>query len=468
MTRARYAGLAGTALLAAGAYAAGALPYTDPAVAVRRSGLWHADPRYQIGLAAWLAGTVLLAAVWWRLGGELRREAPPARWVLTTGAVWALPLLVAPPLGSRDVYAYACQGAGYLTGHDPYAVGAAGGGCRWLSSVPELWHDTPAPYGPLAVAISAGAAAPGRLLVAVGLLRAVALVGVILLGGYAVRLANACGVDAARAAWLGVITPVVAVHAVGGAHNDALLAGLVVAGLATATRNTPRAAVAAGVLFGCACAVKVTALVALPFAVLLLARPLWRVALPAVVATFAALSLVTGLDLGWLGALSGTGSLVQWTSLPTGLGMAMGYLLRALGAPAAYEESVLVARALGLAVLVGLLVGLWLRARRQAASSPRAVVLACGAALAATAVLSPVFYPWYAVLPLAVLACSTVDDRVRRWCAIATVLLAFLVLPYGLGLAVLTKLPGALLDAGLVIALAVAAVRRAGPTPTTS
>jgi len=55
---------------------------------------------------------------------------------------------------------------------------------------------------------------------------------------------------------------------VSGVHNDALLAGLVVAGLAYAA--TGRFGLRAGVLLGLALAVKVTALVAVPFAVLLI------------------------------------------------------------------------------------------------------------------------------------------------------------------------------------------------------
>lgn len=456
----RYAGLGATALLAAGAYAAGALPGSDPAVAVRRSGLWHADPRYLAGLAAWLAGAVLLSVVWWRL----RKVTATLRWVLVTGALWALPLAVAPPLGSRDVYAYACQGAIYVNGHDPYTVGAAGGGCAWLSAVPELWHDTPTPYGPLAVLTSAAAALSGHLLVAVGLLRLVAVIGITIMVRYGVNLARLCGVDTAVAARLGMVTPVVALHGLSGAHNDALLAGLLVAALATAAaRHTGRA----GVLIGLAVAVKVTAVVALPFAVLLVARdPDWRriarsTALIGAGATaaFAVLSLLAGLDLGWTRGLTRTGALVQWTSLPTGVGMAVGYLFRALGVPTAYDEAVTAARALGLAVLAGVLVLLWWRARREM-SSTRAVVVACGAALAAVTVLAPVFYPWYAIAPLAVLAVSTVDERVRRWLAVATIVMVFLVLPYGLGIAVLTKLPGALLDAALVVGLAVLAWHR--------
>jgi len=409
------------------------------------------------------------------------------------GGLAALLLLVAPPLGSRDVYAYACHGALVLAGHDPYAVGAAAG-CPWADAVPQLWRDTPAPYGPVAIAASTGVAALARalpvapdaqLLVAVGLLRALALAGVAMMAWYGARLAARIGGDPVVAVWLGAVTPLVAVHAVSGAHNDALVAGLVLAALSAAlstaagTRPQPqaRAALLAGVLLGLAAAVKVTAVVAVPFAVLLaasagrcpsrggapsppaaLARA-GALVLGAGALAFAAASTAlaalpgVGPGLGWVAALGRTGSLVQWTSLPTGVGMAAGYALRALGWPQAYEEAVAVARALGLAALAAVLVVLWWRAWRVAAGA-REVVAAGGVAMAATAVLGPVFYPWYALAPLAVLAACTVDDRARRWLAALTAALTLLVLPFGLGLAVLTKLPGALLDVLAVIAVA--------------
>ncbi|HYN92575.1 MAG TPA: hypothetical protein VES42_01840, partial [Pilimelia sp.] len=57
-TRLRYGGLAGAALLAAGAYGAGALPGADPARSVRTG---VADPaRYGAGLAACVLGVLLL------------------------------------------------------------------------------------------------------------------------------------------------------------------------------------------------------------------------------------------------------------------------------------------------------------------------------------------------------------------------------------------------------------------------
>ena len=94
------------------------------------------------------------------------------------------------------------------------------------------------------------------------------------------------------------------------------------------------------------------------------------------------------------------------------------------------------------------------------------MVAACGWVLAATALLGPVFYPWYALAPLAVLACAASGwERAR---AVAVIVLTFLVLPNGLGVAVLTKGPGAFLALAAIIALLTWGVRaaRAGPTAT--
>jgi hypothetical protein len=150
--------------------------------------------------------------------------------------------------------------------------------------------------------------------------------------------------------------------------------------------------------------------------------------------------------------------------------MAAGYLLRAAGRPDLAPVALAGARAVGLAVLAAGLVALWFAARRRA-TQPRAVVLAAGAALAATALLSPVFFPWYALVPLAVLGCCPMDERTRRRLALGVLGLALLVLPDGTGLAALTKPVGAFADLVLVSVLVIWAARRylghrARPRPT--
>jgi hypothetical protein len=450
LTYLRYGGLLAAGVLAAGAYSAGALP--------------GEDPRFGLGGLACLIGMVGLVAAWWQVGIAVRAGQVGMRWLLLTGALWALPLLVAPPLASRDVYAYACQGSLYAGGVDPYSVGVSAGGCPWSESVSKLWRNTSTPYGPLAVALSGGAArlagfaTPGehsQLLLTVGLLRVLALLGVLLMAWFTIRLARACGMDPVSATWLGLVSPLVAVHVLSAAHHDGLLAGLVLAGLAFAAqaRTRPMSVVAAFAALGLATAVKVTAVVALPFALLLLLRherPARTATLAAIGATgaFAAASAATGLGLGWVHGLPSTGRVVQWTSVPSGVGMAAGYLV---GHPAA-GVAVAVARLAGLAVLVAVLAVLWLRAAAVAGDT-RAVVAHCGAAFAACALLAPVFFPWYAAAPLAVLAASVADQRIRRWLAFAVVAFAFLVLPNGHGLASLTRVPGAVADVLLVAVL---------------
>lgn len=446
---------------------AGALPGQAPQS--QAEALWGATASFRVGLAAYLAGLVVLGYAWWQLGQRIQRGHPGLRWALVTGLLWATPLLVAPPLGSRDLYAYACQGAVWLDGHDPYAVGAAVGGCAWLTAVPAIWHDSTAPYGPLALLASAAAVAVARavadgtagLLVAVGGLRLAAVAGALLVAAYGPRLARACGVDPAAAAWLGLVTPLVAVHVVAGGHNDALVAGLLVAALALAASEVgpeakAPAVVGAGVALGLAVAVKVTAVAALPFALLLAlgGDRRWRRAaglLIAAAAAFTVLTLATGLGLGWLDGLADTGALAQWSSLPTGLGMALGYGLWGLGWPEAYDLAVAVARVVGLAALAVVGATLLLRAWRRVGDT-RVVVACAGGVLGAIVVLGPVLYPWYAIAPLAVLAAATVDLRVRRWLAAGTLALTALVLPSGLGVPVLTKLPGAVLVAAATVA----------------
>src|SRR5919204_5342468 len=113
--------------------------------------------------------------------------------------------------------------------------------------------------------------------------------------------------------------------------------------------------------------------------------------------------------------------------------MSVGYLLRALGHPESFGTAEAVARLAGLAVLACLAAVQLRRAWRHRDSGPT-IMICCGVTFALVTVLSPVFYPWYAITPLAVLAASVADKRARRWIAVMTVALTFLVLPNGLGL----------------------------------
>src|SRR5207244_2311483 len=75
-------------------------------------------------------------------------------------------------------------------------------------------------------------------------------------------LARACGVDEAKAIWIGLLNPLIFLHFVSAAHNDALMVGLLIAGIALAMEKKP---IPALVLVSLAGAVKAPALLGLPF-----------------------------------------------------------------------------------------------------------------------------------------------------------------------------------------------------------
>ncbi|NJC70446.1 polyprenol phosphomannose-dependent alpha 1,6 mannosyltransferase MptB [Planosporangium thailandense] len=447
----------------------GALPWQDPGQLTPAAPLLPGPVWHGIGLALWVTAAAVLIGAWWAVGRAAREGRVTPRAVLVTAVLWALPLLAAAPLASHDVYSYACQGQIYLAGADPYRVGPADLPCRWLTAIPPIWRDQPAPYGPLAVLVSA-AAAHGSLLATVAALRLAALAGLAGLAAGVPALARRCGADPAVALWLGLANPVVLVHLVGGAHHDALTVGLVVGGLAVAARGR---AVAAGALLGLAVAVKATAVVALPFAVLLAVasgRRWPRAVLSAggaAVAVFAAVTVVAGLDAGWVTALPVSHQPVSWMSPPSAVGAVLGAvaagplsLAGVHGAIPATEDAV---RAGALYVVLPVtLVALWWRAVRSGGT--RSVTVAAGLALAVTVVLAPVVYPWYAAAPAAVLAAAA-GPRLLRATAVAVAVLSVVVVPDSHNLAILTRWPGAVVEVAALVALAVWAARRRRARP---
>ena len=470
----RYLGLLAACLLAVAGVLGGALPHGDLAstpVSVAQG------PHGVVILIAWLTGTLLQGYLWW----VARDRIPSPRWAAVTAALWVVPFLVVPPAGSRDVYSYACQGHLFVNGLSPYEYGAATLPCPWIDAVSPIWRDTPAPYGPLFVLLAGAAVLLGGSIVAiVALLRLVAVAAVVVIAVCLPVLARACGVPPARALWVALAGPLVGAHLIAGPHNDAVMIALVVAGLTLVTLRPSNAAVqlAAGAVLGLAVAVKITAIVVVPFAVLIVVSRPYRLVpglrsggrlIGTAVATMGAVTAASGLGVGWTAGMRHTQDLVQFTSPPTAVGMTLTFLAR-LGSPTA--DAVPVVRLLGLGVLVGVLITVWWRCATRAERPIPAALRGAGLAFAATIALAPSFHPWYALAPLVLLAASTVrTDLVMAVAASATLL----VLPDGGGLARFAKFPGAPLMTLLLVVLAVRylrgrkprnARRLAGPTLT--
>jgi alpha-1,6-mannosyltransferase len=424
----RYAGLAGSLSLAVAAWFGGATNPWEPTI--RPATIFAGDDGVLVPVA-WLVGIVLLIGAW--VTGVRLMSTQSARWAYVTAALWSLPLLAFLPLGSYDAYSYACQGWQQSAGLDPYAAGVDVLGCPWADAVAPTWRDAPAPYGPLFLVLAGLAAKSGSLMGTLAGLRVIALLGVALIAVALPVLARRGNVPLSRAAWLVLACPLVPIHLISGAHNDALMVGLFVAGLACAIKNKGWAA---GLLLGLAIAVKATAVVVVPFAFLLLiTRRRKAEMLAGAAVALAASSLVSGRGFGWVTALAGSGISVQWTSPPTAIGMTID-----LFGP----DAVPVTRIIGIAVLAVVLIVLFLKAKDP--------LLYAGYALAATVLLAPVFHPWYALWPLAVLA-ATLHHHLR-WLIIPCAVASALCLPDGYNLALAVKSQGAVAMTALLLYLA--------------
>ncbi|MHC3472767.1 polyprenol phosphomannose-dependent alpha 1,6 mannosyltransferase MptB [Streptomyces sp. 7R007] len=424
LRRCQVLGLAGTAFLALGGETAGALPV--------RELLAPANARAALGLVGVYFGVVLLIAAWVLLGRLVRGGEPPTpRALLAVLAVWAAPLLLAPPLFSRDVYSYLAQGAMVDAHMDVYAYGPAQLGGPLADEVSPLWQHTGAPYGPvfLGVASALWGLTHGQLPAGLFGMRLVALLGVALMAATLPRLARHSGADPAAALWLGALNPLVLLHLVAGAHNDAIMLGLLGVGLVAALGRRPVLGV---VLVSLAALVKAPAVLGLAAIVALQIRagrgPVRAVltTAAAAAATTVAVTTLTGTGYGWIAALKTPVSPHNW-ALTSLLGRATATLLTELGSDLA-PLAVPAWQALGLAATGVALLVIWAVRVRRGRLSP---VYALGLSLAAVVVLGPAIRPWYALWGLFLLAAAAPSSSLRRRLAVVTGVVAFLALPNG-------------------------------------
>lgn len=464
--RCRLLGLGGSVLIALASLGAGVLPQPNPWLHIPVLGALQTRVGSGVCIGVAALGMLALVVAWLRLGRVIEHSS--VRAMTATAGWWALPFALAPPVFSRDVYAYAAAGDLVQHGMNPYAHGPADLPSRYLSSTSASWYHVPFAYGPLFLVVTGlvTTLAVGHLVLAVAMMRIVALLGVAGLAWGLPRLAERCGVDPRRALWLGLANPLVLAHFVGGAHADALMAGLIVTGLALAVREQPLAGTA---LLTLAVAVKATAGLALPFVALLWAARLsgpqlrrivggvWRSVLGFAV-LFGGVSLASGLGFGWISSVSTIGKTEQWTSVSTGLGLALGNALSGLGATGAHDTALAAVRDLGLLAFAVLAAVLWLRAAR--ADDTATSVRYAGWTLLGFVLLGPVVHPWYLLWGLTVLAAAVTAERATAWLAWGSAVLCFLVLPNGYNLARATMGAGEVIDVLVVGALAVWAVVR--------
>src|SRR5690349_6191995 len=323
-------GLVASLLMMIGGFGGGGILVRDPILTNSPVGFWRYGHGRELATALIYLGVVLMAWAWIRLGREVLAERVGGRAVLTTAGVWLIPMLVTPPLSTRDVFSYLAQGALPLAGFDPYAVGPEAMPGVFTANVHYFWQDTPAPYGPLFILLAKTVAwvVGNNVIAGVLLMRLALLPGLVLLVWALPELTRRLGGRVAVALWVVVANPVMVVHMVGGGHNDLLVMGLLATGSLFALRGRHVVGI---VLVTAAMAVKASAGLALPFVVLVWAAHLggsrWaRIGKAAAAgvgifaAAFALITLVAQVNLGWLPALSAPSMIVNWLSVPTGVG----------------------------------------------------------------------------------------------------------------------------------------------------
>lgn len=383
---------------------------------VTRIALRDSSHGRMLGVLAVVAGLGLLSVAWVRLWRAADAGEASLATVRRLTATWCAPLLLAPPMFSRDGWSYVAQGELTRIGLTPYVWGPGVLHGPLVEQVDPRWMLTATPYGPLPLWWGSLAAHvvrdPWALVVAHRLL---ALAGLALLAWALPRLAAWSGRDGVHVSALVLPCPLLLAHGVAGLHNDLLMVGLGAAALVVAAE---RGWVLGAVLGGLAAAVKVpgglvclgVVLVSLPVAASLSDR-VRRLAGAAAVsaATVVAVGALAGVGVGWVGALGVPAAADTPLSVTT--------LLAGL-LPGARDVGI----AASFAVVVWVALTFPTGSRRDA--------LRAGAvALTATVLLSPVVHPWYALwcLPL-VAACrlGARGDAVLVWVALALGLTATL------------------------------------------
>ncbi|MEM9653053.1 MAG: polyprenol phosphomannose-dependent alpha 1,6 mannosyltransferase MptB [Actinomycetota bacterium] len=396
-------------------------------------------PRIDIvpALIAYYGGLIILVRAWLLLRRYHLTSGLSVWAVAMVVLIWAGPLLIGPPLGSRDVYAYAAQGRLAEQGFDVYNEGPAqlGADDPVLAAVDPLYHESPVLYGPVFVSMSSGGSAVvgDRLVAAVMAFRTMAVVGLLAAAVAVYDLARSFKRDPVDALVLAVANPLVLFHLISGAHNEAIMLGFLVTGVAIARR---REWFFLGIgLCAFAAAIKLPAILAVAFVGWpwslegrTLARKLGRLVSVGAVAllVIAAAGRLTGWGWGWVDAITNSRPVDAYLSITRVLGGGVS-VVTGLDGGAVLSA----ARLTGLLLAIAISGLLLLRRHNR---WPAALAWS----LLFWAVLHPTTQPWYLTWGLMLLAATTAGERNRALvtgCAVAM----FAVLPIGpqLGLVVL-------------------------------
>lgn len=396
-----------------------------------------------------------------------------------TFLAWTLPILFSAPMFTQDIYSYLANGSIIAHGLDPYSGGPIdilGTQNHLARSVPFIWSHSPSPYGPVALGIAAIISIITNDSIVAGVLghRVVSLLGVGIMAWAVVQLAKRSRVIPQAALWLGILNPLTILHLIGGIHNEAILLGLLLAGVELGLRAADSIKlllwehaffwlIASGFLISCAGMVKVTGFLGLGFTGMAVARsfrlieksPLfsWIAAISIqsiiMISSIAIITLISGVGLGWVTGQGGAVTIRSWLSLSTAIGVIFGWVGSQLGLGDHTEAVLVLCRAVGV-MIAGVFMVRMLLATYLGRISP---IGALGVSTFVMVLCFPVVHPWYmlwAILPLAAWA----NRPFFRSAVLSyTVILSFFTLPRGHGL-----LPGNIFSIYVASIICIAAI----------
>ena len=404
-------GLAGSLLLALFGTVVGALALSNDGVRGTTKAWWfELHCSHSTGVVGFYCGLGLLVAGWLVLGEVARGGFLGPRTWWTALVVWGTPLVLGPPLFSRDLYSYVAQGMIAKAGHNPYTTSPQIlGSDPVVAGIASVWRHTPAPYGPVAALGTEATAHLGgsSLFTQVIAARLPAVVGMVMVALLLPRLARRVGVNPGSALWLSVLSPLFIISFFASGHNDALMLGVMVGAALAITGGHWLLGVGLGTA---AATVKLPALgvIGVP-----LVQRLWRerdhrvrlllTTALTMVGTAGVLTLVARFGFGWLSpsALSIPTQLRTLATPSVAFGTFLAACLHGLGLTVSTHQVVSVTRVLLSVGSVGII--LWLLAEVRRRNSLRIT----GIALLVVALGSPTLWPWYLTWGLVLLAATS-------------------------------------------------------------
>ncbi len=379
-------------------------------------------------LALVFGGLILLSRVWLGLLRHLNgHHGFPVRRVVLVVAIWAVPLLLAPPLFSRDVYTYSAQGEMMSHHINPYSYGPEVLGSTPFNEMADtVWSGTESPYGPTFLSVDGllDQASGHQILADLVLLRLLEVAGLALVVAATPTLARALKHDPAHAVLIGAGSPLVLLSLIGGAHNDALMVGLLVAGLAVAKRF---GTVPGVMLCALAAGVKSPAILGVLFLGWVWAgreasirRRIAHTAGAGLIAlaTMECVSLISGTGWGWIRTTTTADASFTGVTPINIVARAVSIVTHVAQVPL----SVMTVRPVFM--VLGLLIAVYF-GYRQLLRSPRVGVVQClGLTLLVLALLGPIVWSWYVTWGVIVIAPAAIG-RLRTASIVISTLWAF-------------------------------------------